>query len=167
MTTVARPGLRLSFGQPIKKMQGSVTPQSVLGPQADDERQRIRKEFESGVSARQTVLALCALADQKTQQVFEDSLQTHGQTSSGFCLLALGGYGRRLLFPYSDLDILFLFGTEKAEQTFRPLISDFSRTLWDMGFRVSSAGRTLEECKRIEEDNIEFHLALLDRRFLA
>ena len=62
---------------------------------------------------------------------------------------------------------MFLFGTEKAEQTFRPLISDFSRTLWDMGFRVSSAGRTLEECKRIEEDNIEFHLALLDRRFLA
>src|SRR5215475_4512453 len=167
MTTAARPGLRLSFGQPIKKMQGSVTPQSVLGPQADDERQRICKEFEAGVSARQTVLSLCALADQKTQQVFEDALLTHGQTSSGLCLVALGGYGRRLLFPYSDLDILFLFGTEKAEQTFRPLISDFSRTLWDMGFRVSSAGRTLEECKRIEEDNIEFHLALLDRRFLA
>ena len=82
-------------------------------------------------------------------------------------MLALGGYGRRLLFPYSDLDILFLFGSEKAEQTFRPLISDFSRTLWDLGFRVSSAGRTIEECKRIEEDNAEFHLALLDRRFLA
>jgi [protein-PII] uridylyltransferase len=81
--------------------------------------------------------------------------------------VALGGYGRRLLFPYSDLDILFLFGNEKAEQIFRPLISDFSRTLWDLGFRVSSAGRTLEECKRIEEDNVEFHLALLDRRFLA
>src|SRR5580658_3958327 len=167
MTTAARPGLRLLFGQPIKNMQGSITPQSVLGPQADDERQRIRQEFESGVSARQTVLSLCALADQKTQQVFEDALQTHTLSSSGLCLVALGGYGRRLLFPYSDLDILFLFGTEKAEQTFRPLISDFSRTLWDMGFRVSSAGRTLEECKRIEEDNIEFHLALLDRRFLA
>src|SRR6201992_1802028 len=167
MTTAARPGLRLSFGQPINKMQGYVTPESVLGSQADDDRQRIRKEFESGVNARQTVLSLCALADQKTQQVFEDALQAHTQTSSGLCLVALGGYGRRLLFPYSDLDILFLFGTEKAEQTFRPLISDFSRTLWDMGFRVSSAGRTIEECKRIEEDNIEFHLALLDRRFLA
>src|SRR5207249_6200397 len=78
-----------------------------------------------------------------------------------------GGYGRRMLFPYSDLDILFLFGSEKTEQEFRPLISEFSRTLWDLGFRVSSAGRTLEECKRIEEDNAEFHLALLDRRFLA
>src|ERR1700685_4041315 len=167
MTTAARPGLRLLFGQPVNKMQGSVTPQSVLGPQADDERQRIRREFESGVSARQTVLSLCALADQKTQQVFEDALQTHTLSSSGLCLVALGGYGRRLLFPYSDLDILFLFGNEKAEQMFRPLISDFSRTLWDLGFRVSSAGRTLEECKRIEEDNAEFHLALLDRRFLG
>ncbi len=72
-----------------------------------------------------------------------------------------------MLFPYSDLDILFLFGSDRAEQEFEPLISEFSRTLWDLGFRVSSAGRTLEECKRIEEDNAEFHLALLDRRLLA
>jgi [protein-PII] uridylyltransferase len=72
-----------------------------------------------------------------------------------------------MLFPYSDLDILFLLGNERVEEESRPLISEFSRTLWDIGFRVSSAGRTLEECKRIEEDNAEFHLALLDRRFLA
>jgi [protein-PII] uridylyltransferase len=148
-------------------MQGSLTPLSVLGPQADDERKRIQRQFESGVSARETVLALCALADNDIQQVFAEILRVHGSSTSGLCLVALGGYGRRLLFPYSDLDILFLFGGEKAEQTFRPLISDFSRTLWDLGFRVSSAGRTLEECKRIEENNVEFHLALLDRRFLA
>jgi [protein-PII] uridylyltransferase len=166
MTTAARPGLH-SAHQPTMKMQGSLTPLSVLGPQADDERQRIQQRFESGVSARETVLALCALADNDIQQVFGEVLRVHKTPSAGLCLVALGGYGRRLLFPYSDLDILFLFGNEKAEQTFRPLISDFSRTLWDLGFRVSSAGRTLEECKRIEEDNVEFHLALLDRRFLA
>jgi len=148
-------------------MQGSLTPLSVLGPQADDERQRIRQQFEAGVSARETVRALCELADSNIRQVFGDVLRVHSAPSSGLCLVALGGYGRRLLFPYSDLDILFLFGSEKAEQAFRPLIADFSRTLWDLGFRVSSAGRTLEECKRIEEDNVEFHLALLDRRFLA
>src|SRR5260370_37907018 len=72
-----------------------------------------------------------------------------------------------MLFPYSDLDILFLLGNEKVEQESRPLISEFSRTLWDIGFRVSSAGRTLDECKRIEEDNAEFQLALLDRRLLV
>jgi [protein-PII] uridylyltransferase len=124
------------IGQAKKSMQGSITPLSTLGPEADDERQRIREKFEAGAGARET-------------------------------LAALGGFGRRWLFPYSDLDILFLFGNERAEAEFRPLISEFSRVLWDIGFRVSSAGRTIDECKRIEEDNAEFHLALLDRRFLA
>jgi [protein-PII] uridylyltransferase len=148
-------------------MQGSLTPLSVLGPQADDERQRIRQQFEAGGNAQETLQALCALADKTAQQIFGEVLRVHSTLPLGLSLVALGGYGRKLLFPYSDLDILFLFGNEKSEGEFRPLIADFSRTLWDLGFRVSSAGRTLEECKRIEEDNAEFHLALLDRRFLA
>lgn len=148
-------------------MQGSLTPLSVLGPQTEDERQRIRQHFEAGGSAQETLLALCNLADRIAQQIFGEVLRVNNTQPQGLSLIALGGYGRCLLFPYSDLDILFLFGNEKAEAEFRPLIADFSRTLWDLGFRVSSAGRTLEECKRIEEDNAEFHLALLDRRFLA
>jgi [protein-PII] uridylyltransferase len=148
-------------------MQGSLTPLSVLGPQADDERHRIREQFDAGAGARETLRALCALADNNIRQVFGEVLRVHSAPASGLCLLALGGYGRKLLFPYSDLDILFLFGSDKAEEEFRPLIADFARTLWDLGFRVSSAGRTVEECKRIEEGNAEFHLALLDRRFLA
>jgi len=100
------------------------------------------------------------------QRVFKDALKLHDSSGEGFSLLALGGYGRRMLFPYSDLDILFLFANDNAEEEFRPLISEFSRTMWDLGFRVSSAGRTIDECKRIEEDNAEFHLALLDRRYL-
>jgi [protein-PII] uridylyltransferase len=148
-------------------MQGSPTPLSVLGPQADAERQRIRQQFETGISARETLRALCELADRNVQQIFDEVLRVHNREPQGLCLLALGGYGRRMLFPYSDLDILFLMGNEKVEQESRQLISEFSRTLWDIGFRVSSAGRTLEECRRIEEDNAEFHLALLDRRFLS
>src|SRR5947207_2474391 len=148
-------------------MQGSPTPLSVLGSQADTERQRIRQQFETGTSAPETLRAQCELADRNVQQIFDEVLRVQSREPQGLCLLALGGYGRRMLFPYSDLDILFLLGNERIEQESRPLISEFSRTLWDIGFRVSSAGRTLEECKRIEEDNAEFHLALLDRRFLA
>src|SRR5258707_3145367 len=94
-------------------------------------------------------------------------MKVHDTPNEGLALLALGGYGRKMLFPFSDLDILFLFESEKTEAEFRPFISEFSRTMWDLGFRVSSAGRTIDECKRIEEDNAEFHLALLDRRFLS
>jgi [protein-PII] uridylyltransferase len=166
VTTAARPGFDSGI-PPAKKMPGSPTPLSVLGPQAEAERQRIRQQFEVGTSARETLRALCELADRNIQQVFGELLRVHDGSTQGLCLLALGGYGRRMLFPYSDLDILFLFGSEKAEHESRRLIAEFSRTLWDLGFRVSSAGRTIDECKRIEEDNAEFHLALLDRRFLA
>ncbi len=174
MSFAARPGLDRNSDPknvlrlcPAYSAQGSVTPLSTLGPQAEAERQRIRERFEAGASARETLQALCAMADSTIQQVLTELHTSRSMDPQGLCLLALGGYGRKLLFPYSDLDILFLFGNEKAERDFRPLISDFSKTLWDIGFRVSSAGRTLEECKRIEEDNAEFHLALLDRRFLA
>ncbi|HKW34824.1 MAG TPA: [protein-PII] uridylyltransferase [Candidatus Acidoferrum sp.] len=166
MTTAARPGFNAGV-PPSKNMQESPTPLSVLGPQAEAERQKIRQRFESGTSARETLHALCELADHHVRQIFDEVLRVQSREPAGLCLIALGGYGRRMLFPYSDLDILFLFGSDKTEQEFRLLISEFSRTLWDLGFRVSSAGRTLEECKRIEEDNAEFHLALLDRRFLA
>lgn len=131
------------------------------------ERARIRGLFEAGATARETLLGLCALADETIHGTFAEMMRVHDAPGEGLALLALGGYGRRMLFPFSDLDLLFLFESQKSEEEFRPLISEFSRTMWDLGFRVSSAGRTLDECKRIEDDNAEFHLALLDRRFLA
>src|SRR5437879_10048118 len=147
-------------------MEGSPTPLSDLGSQAATERQRIRQQFETGTSARETLPALCELADRNVQQIFDEVLRVQSREPQGLCLLALGGYGRRMLFPYSDLDILFLLGNERIEQESRPLISEFSRTLWDIGFRVSSAGRTGDACKRTQDDSRALHVALVDRRFL-
>jgi [protein-PII] uridylyltransferase len=147
-------------------MEESVTPLSVLGPQCDAQRERIRKLFESGASGQETLRQLCELADGTIRKVFGELQNVRGGANPGLCLLALGGYGREVLFPYSDLDLLFLSANEKIEEESRPLIAEFSRTLWDLGFRVSSAGRTTDECKRIEQDNAEFHLAMLDRRYL-
>ena len=155
------PGFRL-----IAKMEEPAIPLPELAAQCEAQRERIRKLFEAGATAQDTLRELCELADGTIRKVFGELVRGHGGSSQGLALLALGGYGREMLFPFSDLDLLFLFGNEKAEQEFRPLISEFSRTLWDLGFRVSSAGRTLEECRRVEQDNAEFHLALLDRRFL-
>lgn len=160
-----RPGLVPSI-RPKKKMEEPVTPLSVLGPQCEAQRERIRKFFESGASAQDTLRQLCELADETIRKIFSQLQNVQESTSQGLALLALGGYGREVLFPYSDLDLLFLFANDKIEEESRPLISEFSRMLWDLGFRVSSAGRTIDECKKIEQDNAEFHLAMLDRRFL-
>ncbi|HTZ47875.1 MAG TPA: [protein-PII] uridylyltransferase [Verrucomicrobiae bacterium] len=147
-------------------MEESVTPLSVLGPQCEAQRERIRKLFESGATAQETLRQLCELADGAIRKVFGELQSVRDGGAQGLALLGLGGYGREVLFPFSDLDLLFLFANEKIEEESRPLISEFSRTLWDLGFRVSSAGRTIDECKKIEQDNAEFHLAILDRRFL-
>jgi [protein-PII] uridylyltransferase len=148
-------------------MPGPATSLKTLAPQIDAERQQILARFDAGTSAKETLQALCELADSAIRQIFGDVMKVQEAPNDGLSLLALGGYGRRMLFPYSDLDLLFLFENEKSEAQFRPFISEFSRIMWDLGFRVSSAGRTMDECKRIEEDNAEFHLALLDRRFLC
>jgi [protein-PII] uridylyltransferase len=147
-------------------MEEPVTPLAILGPQCEAQRERIRKLFENRASAQETLRQLCELADGTIRKVFGELQQVRSNGNQGLCLLALGGYGREVLFPYSDLDLLFLFANEQIEEESRPLIADFSRTLWDLGFRVSSAGRTLDECRKIEQDNAEFHLAMLDRRFL-
>ena len=147
----------------LRTMPGPAKPLNVLAPQIDAERQRIHAQFDTGASAKETLHALCELADTTIAEMFSELMKIHETPNEGLSLLALGGYGRRMLFPFSDLDILLLFENEKIEAEFRPFISEFSRTMWDLGFRVSSAGRTIDECKRIEEDNAEFHLALLDR----
>src|SRR6201993_356872 len=166
VSTATRPGFPPEPPQ-ARKMAGPVKPLNIVAPQVEAERQQIRAKFDAGASAKQTLHALCELADQIIRQIFGDVMKVHDTPNEGLALLALGGYGRKMLFPFSDLDILFLFENEKTEAEFRPFISEFSRTMWDLGFRVSSAGRTIDECKRIEEDNAEFHLALLDRRFLS
>jgi [protein-PII] uridylyltransferase len=82
-------------------------------------------------------------------------------------LLALGGYGRKDLFPYSDIDVLFAFADEKTEEHSREAVRAIIQGMWDIGLRASPSSRTVKEAGRFEPDNLEFTLATLDRRFLA
>jgi [protein-PII] uridylyltransferase len=82
-------------------------------------------------------------------------------------LLALGGYGRKDLFPYSDIDVLFAYADDKAEQQSREAVRAFIQAMWDIGLRASPCSRTLKEAARFDPDNLEFTLATLDHRFLA
>ena len=89
-------------------------------------------------------------------------------TDLPIALFALGGYGRRELFPSSDIDVLFLCATESTERDAHELIRTATQAIWDIGLRASPATRTLKECERLDgETNLEFALSLLDRRFLA
>jgi [protein-PII] uridylyltransferase len=90
-----------------------------------------------------------------------------GQPSPNASLLALGGYGRKDLFPYSDIDVLFAFADEKTEAACKDAVRTLIQGMWDIGLRASPASRTVKEAGRFDPDNLEFTLATLDRRFLA
>ena len=82
-------------------------------------------------------------------------------------LFAVGGYGRRQLFPYSDVDLLLLFDSEKAAQHSKKIIAPFLQRLWDSGLRLSHSVRTVAECTELHDRNIELNVSLLDLRPLA
>jgi [protein-PII] uridylyltransferase len=90
-----------------------------------------------------------------------------GQPAQNVSLLAMGGYGRKDLFPYSDIDVLFAFADEKAEEQSHEAVRAIVQGMWDVGLRASPSSRTIKEAARFDPDNLEFTLATLDRRFLA
>jgi [protein-PII] uridylyltransferase len=130
-------------------------------PSADSLRQEF---FSSGIAA--AVLAgRSALVDELVTQAWQDWLAPVAR--SGVALLAVGGYGRRELFPHSDVDLLLLSEGETRSSSIREALSLFLRSLWDQGLRLSHSVRTPAECCELHHQNVELNISLLDQRFLA
>jgi [protein-PII] uridylyltransferase len=100
--------------------------------------------------------------DQFVVTAWEQSIPVEQREKS--CLLAVGGYGRQELFPYSDVDLLIL---EEPNTFGHGDISEFLRRLWDNNYRASHSVHTVADCKRISPGNVEFSISLLDRRTLT
>ncbi len=86
---------------------------------------------------------------------------------SGLTVLAVGGYGRRQLFPYSDVDLLLLFDSERLMECTKEAIAAFLQRLWDAGMRVSHSVRTPADCVEVHDHNTELNISLLDQRYLV
>ena len=78
-------------------------------------------------------------------------------------VVAIGGYGRRQLSLHSDIDLLLLFGGHLGEAEER-LVRAILHPLWDLGLVVGHQVREIEEFGRLEVDNPEFLMALVDAR---
>jgi [protein-PII] uridylyltransferase len=81
-------------------------------------------------------------------------------------LIAVGGYGRGVLAPFSDLDILFLRPWKTTART--ETVAEFVLyVLWDLGLKVGSAARAVEECLALARTDMVVRTTLLEGRFLA
>ncbi|MCC6590961.1 MAG: [protein-PII] uridylyltransferase [Bryobacterales bacterium] len=87
--------------------------------------------------------------------------------ASGLSLLAVGGFGRRELFPHSDIDLLILTTPTDPTPTAKEALSCFLQRIWDSGLRLSHSVRTVKECTELHENNVELSISLLDQRLIC
>jgi [protein-PII] uridylyltransferase len=127
----------------------------------------IGRQFANSGDGRAAVVARSSLVDAIVDQVYHHLISPERNAPLDLCLIALGGYGRRELFPHSDIDLLFLVADRPAETSHREAIAVMVRTLWDVGLRVGQSTRTISECSQLHRDNLEFNIAALDSRYLA
>ena len=84
---------------------------------------------------------------------------------NGAALFAVGGFGRGLLFPYSDVDLLAL--VELPTPTRLRALEQFFATLWDIGLKVGHAVRDTAQCRTLATQDVSVFTSLLDARRLA
>lgn len=84
---------------------------------------------------------------------------------TGAALFAVGGFGRGLLFPYSDVDLLAL--VQAPEPARLRALEQFFATLWDVGLKVGHAVRDAAQCRTLAAQDASVFTSLLDARRLA
>jgi [protein-PII] uridylyltransferase len=141
----------------ISELRGSLSDQSA----------RIQREFEVSGEGRAAVAQRTRLVEEILARLWLDMVSPAPDKPANFALVATGGFGRGWMFPYSDIDLLFLFGDRAAEQAFKDPVRRFSQELWDLRLKLSPASRMLSECDRYDPNNTEFTISLLDCRYLA
>lgn len=90
----------------------------------------------------------------------------NSKTEPHFALIATGGYGRGVLAPYSDIDLLFLSDAPLGPQG-RRAVEFMLYLLWDLGLKVGHATRTVGECVEDAKGDVTIQTALIDARYLA
>ncbi|MGA9542980.1 MAG: [protein-PII] uridylyltransferase [Candidatus Sulfotelmatobacter sp.] len=141
----------------ISELRGSLAEESA----------RIARDFAVTGDGRAAVAQRTRLVEDILRRLWQDLVSADLTGPGDFTLVATGGFGRGWLFPYSDIDLLFLYADRRGEEAHKETIRRFSQELWDLKLKLSPASRTLAECDRFDPNNTEFTISLLDCRYLA
>ena len=127
-------------------------------------RETLEELWRQGLSGQALLRGHSKLVDEFVQECFLAS-DVAGVEES-VALVALGGYGRQELFPYSDIDLMILFRPE-VEGEVGSIADSVLYPLWDTGLEVGHGVRSVEEVMALAGEDFYFRVAMLDARLLA
>jgi [protein-PII] uridylyltransferase len=113
---------------------------------------------------------LCAMQDEIIRVLFEFAGRRlypslNPSEAERMAVVATGGYGRGLLAPGSDIDLLFLLPYKQTAWG-ESVAEAILYCLWDMGLKVGHATRSVDECIRQAKADMTIRTAILESRFL-
>ena len=114
---------------------------------------------------RATLAQLSKLAD-----ILLKLLWQRAQFASPFALIAVGGFGRGELFPYSDVDVLVLLPdghSPEQDAQLKACIENFIGSCWDAGLEIGSSVRTVSECLSEAARDITVQTSLIEARLVT
>ena len=126
--------------------------------------QALQQRFLNGAPVRELLHERAALIDGLLLEVWTKAWGT--TASDRVALVAVGGYGRGELHPFSDIDLLILLGQDQHD-TFQSPIERFIGLLWDIGLQIGHSVRSVQECVDTARQDITIATTLMEARLLS
>jgi [protein-PII] uridylyltransferase len=134
------------------------------------EMQRLKMKHRAGLGGAEVVAHRCEVLDFLVKEILSAVVtQAHGAgqaTLSEMTVVAIGGYGRRELAPFSDVDLMFLRANRHRPADAKK-IQEVLCLLWDMGFQIGHSVRTVKDAMRMAEDDLISLNSMLDARLIT
>jgi [protein-PII] uridylyltransferase len=136
------------------------------------EEHRLRLKHQAGGGGREICGRRAELVDVLLQYVFgaaATSARGNGAAKVPLALVALGGYGRGELNPFSDIDVMLLHHQEKKgiSPHLEEMVQQVLYLLWDSGFKVGHSTRSIKEAVAQANQDMRTKTAMLESRFFA
>src|SRR5213593_2290699 len=142
------------------------------------ESHRLKILHRAGAGGREICQARAAVLDMLLRSILEavkNNTRVESKTPPpASALVAIGGYGRGELNPQSDIDLLFLHNADsistargKPHPNLSALTNGLLYTLWDIGLKVGHSVRTVEDCVKVANSDMQSKTSLIEARFIA
>jgi [protein-PII] uridylyltransferase len=146
-----------------KALDGEALQVAPLAAGMRSAREQIYREFDQGIATEELIRHTSKFIDKVLEACFRHFIGEH--RNSGFCLVAVGGYGRSELLPGSDIDLMILL-EKKAGKAQQQQLSLFLTFLWDIGLEVGHSVRTIRDCVREGKADVTVMTNMIESRLI-